>query len=375
MACPLCSSNNIRLLYSEQNIPVFQNKVYQTVGEAKNVTCGDIALSFCEHCGFIWNAAFNPNLLEYDENYQNEQGLSQTFQQHLNQVCNIISKEIPNGAHVVEIGCGKAKFLFMMEKLGYYINGYDPAYEGDDTRIIKEYYPLQRDAERKNRENADVLILRHVLEHIQNPISFLRNIASANDYSGLLYIEVPDFNWIIEHNAFHDVFYEHCNYFTLSGLQALFPDFVSSGLLFEGQYCYIIIKLESFHYNTQNISNITKTPEIKFSEYINEWSRIMRNKRDFLIWGAGAKGATFLRLIDPDRKFISGVIDINPKKQGCFISKTAHKIYSPDNLNQLSPSGIIIMNGNYLREIIDILKDKFNIPIYVLGESFFPVNK
>ena len=101
------------------------------------MTCGDISLSFCRECGFVWNSAFNQELLEYDENYQNEQGFSERFQQHLTLVCDLISKEIRPGAHVKEIGCGKAKFLSMMEAREYQISGYDPAYEGEDPRIIK----------------------------------------------------------------------------------------------------------------------------------------------------------------------------------------------------------------------------------------------
>jgi len=320
----------------------------------------------------VWNSAFNQKLLEYDENYQNEQGFSERFQQHLTLVCELISKEIHVGAHVKEIGCGKAKFLSMMEARGYQISGYDPAYEGEDPRIIKSYYPPED--YNCERDKADIIILRHVLEHIQNPMDFLRNIALANDYGGLLYIEVPDFNWIVEHNALHDIFYEHCNYFTLSVLKNKFPDFVTSGLFFGGQYCYIIIKLESLRFNVNTIQPMINIPKLEFDKYIQMWKDVLERNRNFYIWGAGAKGATFLRLIDPNSSLISGVIDINPKKQKHFISKTTHKIFSENDLNQLAPSGIIIMNGNYINEIIATLKNESKIPIYVLGENILPLN-
>ncbi|MFD1690786.1 hypothetical protein ACFSHR_02120 [Azotobacter chroococcum] len=34
------------------------------------------------------------------------------------------------------------------------------------------------------------------------------------------------------------------------------------------------------------------------------------------LWGAGAKGATFANLIDPDCSLIECVVDLNPRKQG-----------------------------------------------------------
>lgn len=35
------------------------------------------------------------------------------------------------------------------------------------------------------------LILRHVLEHVEDPVSFLFELAAANGNEGLIYIEVP----------------------------------------------------------------------------------------------------------------------------------------------------------------------------------------
>ncbi len=72
---------------------------------------------------------------------------------------------------------------------------------------------------------------------------------------------------------------------------------------------------------------------------------------DIIIWGAGAKGSTFLNLLDPDRKIIKYVIDINPAKQNKFIAHTAHPIYSPDNIKENKIKRILVMNENYKNEI------------------------
>lgn len=368
MSCPLCNSNNIQIIFSESDVPVFQNKVYLSREEAKNATCGEMSLSFCHHCGFIWNDVFDPSLLDYDENYQNEQGLSTIFQTHLDQVCNIIGEHIPIGSKTVEIGCGKGKFLLMLDARGYQVQGYDPAYEGDDIRIVTSYYPPDT-KDSTDRKPANMIILRHVLEHIQNPMHFLKVIASANEYKGLLYIEVPDFKWILKHNAFFDVFYEHCNYFSLSVLQDIFPNAVDSGSLFGEQYCYIIINLEDLKHDIQYTFAQNETQQPMFFVSVNKWRTFVQNNPDCLIWGAGAKGATFLRQVDPESKYVLGCIDINPVKQERFISKTGHKIISPEYLNKMHPSGLIIMNGNYVKEICELMQNREKIPIYVLGEE------
>lgn len=131
-----------------------------------------------------------------------------------------------------------------LAELGYTVHGYDPAYEGTDPRIVKEYYSRDTVAQ-QSFGKADLIILRHVLEHISHPLPFLLSIAEANDYQGLLYIEVPDFRWIVAKNAFYDVFFEHCNYFTLPALRCLFSDVLDAGTFFGDQYCYVIARLDS----------------------------------------------------------------------------------------------------------------------------------
>ena len=44
----------------------------------------------CMTCGFSWNAAFDPELLRYGADYENNQSLSPTFEHHLDDVAALI---------------------------------------------------------------------------------------------------------------------------------------------------------------------------------------------------------------------------------------------------------------------------------------------
>jgi hypothetical protein len=96
-------------LYSQKSLPVFQNKVFATAEEAKSCLIGDISLVQDLQTGLIFNQAFRPELVVYDSNYQNEQGLSRHFQQHLHQVMEIIDRGMGRN-NLVEVGCGKGLF-------------------------------------------------------------------------------------------------------------------------------------------------------------------------------------------------------------------------------------------------------------------------
>ena len=105
------------------------------------------------------------------------------------------------------------------------------------------------EAQQKAKElnlNGDLIILRHVLEHVKNPIDFISYISNCNQNKGLIYIEVPDFNWIIRNQTYFDIFYEHVNYFRPTDFESIFNKIIKKGNFFNDQYQYIIADLANF---------------------------------------------------------------------------------------------------------------------------------
>jgi hypothetical protein len=88
--------------------PVLQNRVFDSYEDAVNFTTGDIELGFVN--GVVTNMKFNHNLLIYDENYDNEQGDSVVFKEHMKEIASIVEKYLGK-KQLVEIGCGKGVFL------------------------------------------------------------------------------------------------------------------------------------------------------------------------------------------------------------------------------------------------------------------------
>ena len=65
-----------RELYRQEKLPVFQNRMYDSEQDARTCPTGDMVLVEDQATGLIYNAAFDPQLLDYDQHYQNEQALS-----------------------------------------------------------------------------------------------------------------------------------------------------------------------------------------------------------------------------------------------------------------------------------------------------------
>lgn len=347
--------NNERELYAVEQLPVFQNRMYDSEAEAMACPKGDVRLVENTNTGLIYNANFCPDLLVYDTHYQNEQAFSPLFRQHLYSVAKIIRRTMGK-EHLVELGCGKGYFLELLLRKGFDITGFDPIYEGINPRIIRHYFGPGIGIKAKG------VILRHVLEHIKNPVAFLQHLQEVNGGSGLVYIEVPCFDWICTHRAWFDVFYEHANYFRLLDFYRLFDDIVLSGHLFGGQYIYVVADLAKLRLPKFDSSCSVSFPDdFLFSLYDKEF-RKNQMQVGTAVWGGASKGVIFTLLKSQLGEFIDVVIDINPAKQGKYLPATGLKVHSPKNgLAMLKKGSIIyVMNPNYLEEIKNMSNNNYN---------------
>ena len=208
-----------------------------------------------------------------------------------------------------------------------------------------------------------MIILRHTLEHINRPLKFLKDIDIATSNNAMIFIEVPCFDWIVKHKAFWDIFYEHCNYFTSECLRNLFKK-SKHALFFNDQYQYILASLDDLEFTAQKAARIYKNSTESFMNNISNCRNFVNSHPGLIVWGAGAKGVTFVNIMDPGCKNISCVVDINPKKQNKYVAKTAHNIISPEELDKFNGGDILVMNENYVEEVkLTINKNKFRIHV------------
>lgn len=357
------TSTQQRELYRVEQLPVFQNRMYESSQTALDCPKGDVVLVQDLRTGLIHNAAFRPELMVYDQFYQNEQALSSMFQRHLNDVVELIRPHF-GGLRLLEIGCGKGHFLEQLHGQGFEIIGLDPTYEGANPNIIKEYFNVDSGVQ------VEAIVLRHVLEHIQDPVSFLMSIKEANQGRGLIYIEVPCFDWICENRTWFDVFYEHVNYFRLDDFRRIFGDIRELGRTFGGQYLSVVANLESLTIPTIGNADQFVFPA-NFLDSVDVFCKRYRSSQGssgnsvpspLTVWGGASKGVIFSLFMARAGLPVSCVIDINPGKQHKFLAATGIQVMPPEVAFEQLPAGsdIVVMNHNYLAEIKQLVNGRFN---------------
>ena len=346
-------NDRLRELYFQPDLPTFQNRMYDTAEAARECPKGDVRLVEDLQTGLLRNAAFDASLMDYDPAYQNEQGVSALFRRHMESVADVIETHMGRGG-LVEVGCGKGTFLELLLQRGFDVTGFDPAYEGSNPLVRKEYFSEELGL------RGEGLVLRHVLEHIEDPVSFLRRLAEANGGRGLIYIEVPCFDWICEHRAWFDIFYEHVNYFRLSDFDRIFGRVLHADRAFGGQYLRIIADLATIRTPVRDPRNAPILPAdfMKRLEAETQEATVGAS----VVWGGASKGVIFSLLRERAGHPVQRVIDINPDKHGRYLPATGLRVMSPaEGLEGLSPGSTIhVMNPNYLDEIRMLGGPSFN---------------
>jgi hypothetical protein len=374
--CPNCGGEHIEGFFTIKNAPIFSLVTVKSKQEALNVPRKDIELGFCHSCGFIFNRLFDTSIDYFTGGYEDQQGFSKTFMEYLTGISKeLIEKHNLQGKTTMEIGCGKGDFINLLTNLnGGKGIGIDPAYEeGRQTNpnltFYKEFY-----SEKHGNLKASMISCRHTLEHIHATYDFLKLIRKSLDNSmdTVVFFEIPQISRILDIQAFWDIYYEHCSYFSAGSLARMFRatgyEILDLRLVYSNQYLLIEAKPsakpsaktfaieESIEEQKARVENF----KVKIKQQLDEWRKklvaLKEKGSKVVVWGGGSKSVGFLTNF-ADIDAIEYVVDINPHMEGNYIPGIGIQYKQPSFLKDYKPDAVIIMNGVYQKEITQSLHD------------------
>lgn len=371
--CPGCEQGMMETFYEVRSVPSNSCILLESPADAVGYPRGDIALGFCPECGFISNTAFDPKLTEYSGRYEETQGFSDTFNKFHHELAQrLIDKYELREKDVLEIGCGKGEFITLLSELGNNRGvGFDPGYRSDRNlsdaakrvKFITDFY-----SEKYSDYQADFVCCKMTLEHIHKTADFMetvrRSIGDREDT--IVFFQIPEVTRILRDCAFEDIYYEHCSYFSPGSLARLFRNKGFRVLDIETEYGgqYLTIEARPGNGGSQpelpqendleelkrSVATFPRRCEEKFALWRDRLSDYSARNRKVVLWGSGSKGVSFLTTLDAGDA-IEYVVDINPYRQGYYMSGTGQRIVAPEFLRDYKPDVVIVMNAIYCEEI------------------------
>jgi SAM-dependent methyltransferase len=130
-----------------------------------------------------------------------------------------LRKGLLDGARVFEIGCYDGYVLSQLQGYGMEVLGCDPS---DGARIGQERgIPIIHDfysPDAVPSGHFDVVMNRHLIEHIASPVEFMASFRKVMGDSGYIMIETPNGAYHLRHSQLDPFHLEHLSVFTPASL-------------------------------------------------------------------------------------------------------------------------------------------------------------
>jgi SAM-dependent methyltransferase len=286
-------------------------------------------------------------------------------------------------ASVIEIASNDGYLLQHFQRAGIGVLGIEPSGtvakaaldKGIPTRI--EFFGVAA-AHRLAAEDrrADLLVGNNVLAHVPDLNDFIAGMKVALKPTGIITMEFPHLEKLVESCQFDTIYHEHFSYFSFSTVERAFA---KHGLtLFDVEQLPThggSLRIYARHSDAAHVPVTSAVQDLRCREktagfediavYRNFAQRVRETKwnlLEFMLnakragksiagYGAAAKGNTLLNFCGIGTDMINYTVDRNPHKQGCLLPGTRIPIFGPERIDETRPDYLLILPWNLRDEI------------------------
>ncbi len=375
--------------YSIINSPISGYRC-RSVSESLNEPKFNLSLQFCENCTFTFYPRYKEAFQVLDKLYSGHTSTYYNTPQLMNYLNNFVSNIIEKNklcsqSKVLEIGCNDGKLLNKFRQLsGCEILGVEPSkmfsvtWKEYNLTVLNNYFDSDLVAKNLNNIKFDVITFRHVLEHIPDPLDFIKSVASIMYDRTLLVIEVPYFVSVIAKRRVENISYSHLNYFTIRSINEIISKFslgIESVDLVETDGGSIVFYIrKNITTNASLLDNLRTAHLDEFLNYIDKSKeRIQKllsgySQNEIVGYGAGAKGSHLLYLFNL-HNYIKIIVDDTPGYENKYIPGTNVIIKSNSYLDNKELKAIINLAPTHSEAIKNSIPGHFKFINIIEGEN------
>ncbi|MCA9040941.1 MAG: methyltransferase domain-containing protein [Planctomycetaceae bacterium] len=353
--CPACGHHVAVTFYRGGQLPLTTQAWPESAEEAKGMPRHPHEFVRCVDCGHVFNREFRYENVPYQSKPNLMYNRGKTWGTHIERVKQLIQEQLPEVPTVVEIGCGDGTLLCSLAAAyprGRFY-GFDPNAQIETGGGLIEARAMLFDPAKHIAEyKPDLIISRHVLEHLMNPLGFVQQVAFASSWEKIktkLYIEVPCIDRVFDINRTIDFYYEHRSHFTSNSLAKLLERCSSEvEMIATGYNNEVVMGLATFGTETDSVEVANEA--IQFSRGAIEAKDRVRTQLENLraagkriaIWGGTGKAASFINQFGLDETSFPLIVDSDAAKVGTHVPGMGQKIQFRDLLLR-QPADVILI--------------------------------
>lgn len=339
----------------------------------------------CDNCWLVQLQEFATPDEIFAEDYAYFSSYSTSWLNHAQDYVTLMHEryEITSNNLVVEIASNDGYLLQWFAAENIPVLGIEPAKNvakvAREKGIRTETMFFGQDTARKLRDKygkADLLLGNNVLAHVPDINDFVSGMKTMLGEKGVITMEFPHLQKLIELNQFDTIYHEHFSYLSFVAVNRIFKHhgitlFDVQELSSHGGSLRIFGKHTEDRIKpvTDAVSSLLDREVALGMETVGYYSafeeKVKGTKRallDFLIkakregktvvgYGAPGKGNTLLNYCGIRSDFLDYTVDLSPHKQGNFLPGTHIPIYHPDRIRETKPDYVLILPWNLKNEI------------------------
>lgn len=233
--------------------------------------------------------------------------------------------------------------------------------------------PAVAESLRSEHGAADVIVANNVMAHVPDLRGFVRGLGLLLAERGVLHVENPGVDALLEHTEFDTVYHEHFCYFSTTAVDRLMD---SEGLFLNDVERFPHLHGGTLRWSVSHRPGRSARLEQVLAEdraaglsddatYLAFGGRVRRLQDDLVAlladvrraggtvaaYGAAAKGATLLNSTGLAYPAIAFVVDRNPVKQGRWLPGARVPVLETAALLERQPSHVLVLAWNVLEEV------------------------
>jgi hypothetical protein len=208
----------------------------------------------------------------------------------------------------------------------------------------------------------DLIVSRHVLEHLMNPLGFVQAVSFAAACATIqpaLYLEVPCIDRALETGRTFDFYYEHNSHFTTASLMRMLSrcgvveQRIGHGYHREVVYAFVRVGRGRAQVEHAQVARRFRGEALAASAVIRrQLDALAASGRSVAIWGGTGKAAAFIAQAGADAGRFPIVVDSDADKVGTFVPGTGQPIRSRDWLSTHPVDVVVIPSHWRARDIV-----------------------